>query len=122
MMFLISLMSLILQSLEILRILKIVDRGAFQEHLKILDNINLKYSDCIASKFTITLGDEFQGLLTTGNNIMEIIQYIKRNLSRKNKIWIGIGSISTKINSEISIGADGPGYYKARESIETLKI
>ena len=60
---------------------KIVDRGAFQEHLKkILDNINLKYSDCIASKFTITLGDEFQGLLTTGNNIMEIIQYIKKEI------------------------------------------
>ena len=63
---------------------KIVDRGAIQEHLKkILDNINLKYSDCIASKFTITLGDEFQGLLTTGNNPI----YQKRNLSRKNKIW-----------------------------------
>ena len=102
---------------------KIVDRGAFQEHLKkILDNINLKYSDCIASKFTITLGDEFQGLLTTGNNIMEIIQYIKKEIYPvKIRFGIGIGSISTKINSEISIGADGPGYYKARESIETLK-
>lgn len=31
------------------------------------------------------------------------------------RFGIGIGSISTKINSEISIGADGPGYYKARE-------
>ncbi|MBS6115408.1 MAG: hypothetical protein KH848_07000 [[Clostridium] spiroforme] len=55
---------------------------------KILNNINLKYNDCIASNSTITLGDEFQGLVTTGNNIMEIIQYIKkRNLFCKNKIW-----------------------------------
>ena len=37
------------------------------------------------------------------------------------RIGIGIGEITTEINSEMAIGADGPGYYKAREAIEKLK-
>lgn len=37
------------------------------------------------------------------------------------RFGIGIGVISTEINNDIGIGADGPGYYFARESIDYLK-
>ena len=101
----------------------IKDRKEFQNKLnKILSEINEMYSDSISSNFTITLGDEFQGLLHSGKNIMNIIQYIKKEVySIKIRFGIGIGAITTDINSKISIGADGPGYYKARDSIEQLK-
>lgn len=90
---------------------------------KVLNKINNIYYDSISSNFTITLGDEFQGLLHSGEHVMDIIQYIKKELYPiKIRFGIGIGAITTNINSMVSIGADGPGYYKARESIEQLKI
>ena len=53
---------------------QIKDRKVIQQKFKnVLADINTKYSEDIASKFTITLGDEFQGLLKSRNNIMNII-------------------------------------------------
>lgn len=102
----------------------IEERREFQNKLNnILNEINEIYSDSISSNFTITLGDEFQGLLHSGEHVMDIIQYIKREVYPiKIRFGIGIGAITTDINAMMSIGADGPGYYKARDSIEQLKI
>lgn len=102
----------------------IKERNIFQKKLaEVLNKVNEIYFDSISSKFTITLGDEFQGLLHSGQNLMEIIYYIKKEIYPvKIRFGIGVGEISTLINPEISIGADGPGYYKARESIEYLKL
>ena len=53
---------------------KLSDRKAVQDKLKrVLMKVNEKYDRDIASKFTITLGDEFQGLLCNGKNIIKII-------------------------------------------------
>lgn len=102
----------------------IENRRQFQNKLNnILNEINEIYSDSISSNFTITLGDEFQGLLHSGEHVMDIIQYIKKeSYPIKIRFGIGIGAITTDINSAISIGADGPGYYRARDSIEQLKV
>lgn len=102
---------------------KIKNRGEAQEQLQmILEDINDRYNDDISSKFTITLGDEFQGLLHNGKNIMMIITEIERRMfPLKIRFGIGIGAITTSINREMSIGADGPGYYKARSAIDYLK-
>lgn len=102
----------------------IQERKFFQEKLgKILDEVNQMYSDSISSKFTITLGDEFQGVLHSGKYVMNIIQYIKKEVYPiKIRFGIGIGDITTDINYEISIGADGPGYYRARDCVEELKM
>lgn len=102
---------------------KIKERKELQEHIKrILDEINDRYKDTIASAFTITLGDEFQGLLKCGKNVMDIIYFIKNEASVSIRFAIGIGTITTDINPLISIGADGPAYYKARECIDELKF
>lgn len=37
------------------------------------------------------------------------------------RFGIGVGSISTEVNRDIAIGADGPGYYNARTAIDLLK-
>lgn len=102
---------------------KIKNRDCFQQKFKeILDQVNIKYADDIASKFIITLGDEFQGLLFPGKSLIEILLYIKNEIyPYEIRFGIGMGAITTKINKEFALGADGPGYYKARNSIEALK-
>jgi hypothetical protein len=99
------------------------DRKSVQTKLKkTLNEINEKYSEDISAKFMITLGDEFQGLLCDGVNTMNIIEEIQREMHPVEiRFGVGIGSITTDINSEMAIGADGPGYYKARQAIDFLK-
>lgn len=94
-----------------------------QDKLKrILNEINQKYSDDITSKFLITLGDEFQGLLSHGKNLVNIIQEIKMRLYPVEiRFGIGIGKITTEINTDMALGADGPAYYYARNAINLLK-
>ncbi|NLX76554.1 MAG: hypothetical protein GXZ01_04165 [Clostridiaceae bacterium] len=102
---------------------KIKDREDVQVKLRnTLGSINDKYAQDIASRFTITLGDEFQGLLLDGKNLMSIVTEIERKMyPAKIRFGIGIGDIVTDINPELSIGADGPAYHKARQAIEFLR-
>lgn len=53
---------------------------------------------------------------------MNIITEIERKMYPvKIRFGIGAGAITTDVNKEMSIGADGPGYYKARAAIDFLK-
>lgn len=99
------------------------NRSEVQNKLNhVLGEINNKYITDISSKFIITLGDEFQGLLGNGANTMNIISEIERKMHPvKMRFGIGIGKITTAVNKEMALGADGPGYYKARSAIEYLK-
>jgi len=102
---------------------EIEDRKSVQNKLEeTLNMINEKYGKGISAKFTITLGDEFQGLLSSGRFVMNIIEEIQREMYPVEiRFGVGIGHITTDINSEMAIGADGPAYHKAREAIEFLK-
>jgi hypothetical protein len=99
------------------------NRRAVQIRLKeVLDAINNEYRDYIASKFMITLGDEFQGLLKTGSSAIFIIDKIEREMYPiKLRFGIGVGEITTDINSDMPLGADGSAYYNARKMIDELK-
>lgn len=102
---------------------KMKNRNEVQIKLKnILETINIMYQEDLAAKFIITLGDEFQGLLKQGANTMKILSKIERMMYPVQlRFGIGIGRITTEINPEMALGADGPGYYKARAAIEYLK-
>ena len=102
---------------------KLEDRNLVQQKLyKCLNHINQQYSNYIASNFMITLGDEFQGLLSSAYCLTEIIEYIERAMYPVNvRFGIGIGEITTAINKELPLGADGPAYYRAREMINRIK-
>jgi hypothetical protein len=102
---------------------KIQDRKAIQDKLsKVLYEVNEMYYKDIASKFMITLGDEFQGLLTAGTHALEIIEKIERQMYPTNiRFGIGVGRITTDINPDFPLGADGPAYYSARKMINELK-
>lgn len=100
---------------------KLENRFAVQENLKeILEIINKEYESDIASNFTITIGDEFQGLLKKGGRVIEIVDKIKISMQKVDiRFGIGIGEIKTRIN-KLSIGADGPAYWNAREAISEI--
>lgn len=102
---------------------KISDRNLIQIRLQeILHEVNQEYSQDISANFMITLGDEFQGLLSCGENTMDIISKIERKMYPINiRFGIGVGEITTDINRNMAIGADGPGYYRARAAIQYLK-
>lgn len=102
---------------------KIKDRIDFQRKFKaILDIINEKYGKNITSKFMITLGDEFQGLLSKSDDLFEIIFEIEKEMRPiKIRFGIGIGPIYTDINPEVPLGADGPAYHYARKMVDKLK-
>ena len=108
---------------DILHSRELEKRAAIQVKLqRTLDAINERYAKDIASKFTITLGDEFQGVLQAGQPTMKIIETIQSEmLPIQFRFGIGIGRITTSINAAISLGSDGPAYHLARDSINAVK-
>ena len=101
---------------------KLNNRKEVQRKLsKILGEINSKYESDIASTFSITLGDEFQGLLRSPRYTLEIVKYIQTKMYPVIfRIGIGLGDISTDITPGSALGADGPAYYAAREMVDVL--
>ena len=102
---------------------KLTNRDNIQISLKeILQLVNKRFADSIASKFTITLGDEFQGLLYNSEHLFSILQEIERVMHPVHiRFGIGIGAITTEIDPNLALGADGPAYYNARMAIDYLK-
>ena len=100
-----------------------------REHIQVrlkqlLEEVNVKFSSYLASPFLITLGDEFQGLLTAAEPTLKIIESIDRGLAEyevRVRYGIGLGKVNTRINREQALGDDGPAYHLARESVDFLK-
>ena len=101
------------------------DRAVIQERLKaLLNGVNENFSSFLVSPFLMTLGDEFQGVLTAAKPALEIIEFLGQNLMEfpiQIRYGIGIGELSTNINREQALGDDGPAYHHARQGIEQLK-
>ncbi|GAA4062892.1 SatD family protein [Amphibacillus indicireducens] len=99
------------------------DRQEIQQKLKrLLSDINDRYKNDLSAQFTITLGDEFQGLLHNRNNIFTIITEIELILSPvEMRFGIGIGEITTDIQFEYSAEVDGPAYHRARKMIDQIE-
>lgn len=99
------------------------DRNKVQKRLNyILQDINTMYREDIKASFLITLGDEFQGLLSNPHNVMKIVEYIQVNLYPvKIRFGIGVGNIDTDFTRDIALGADGPAYHRARKMVDELK-
>ncbi len=99
------------------------DRSAAQDRLKsVLAAINGRYKEYIASSFTITLGDEFQGLLSNAVHAFDIAEYIQRKMHPvRFRFGIGYDELFTGVDRNVSIGADGPAYYRARDMINSIK-
>lgn len=90
--------------------------------LESLKQVNKKYQKELASKFSISMGDSFQGLLDLNAPFMEIILDIELALLPVEiRFGIGIGEIATAIDSKNSQLNDGPAYHRARRTIEWIE-
>ena len=103
----------------------VIDSKMVQERLdlqkqvgKTLQKMNELFGDYMASRFTLTLGDEFQALLKVDAPIFQIIDTLRSELTPTQlRFGIGLGEIVTAIDPLQSVGADGPAYWNARAAI-----
>lgn len=80
--------------------------------------LNKKYSTSILSRFVITLGDEFQGLLCSGTPIPDLLWDIDERFSERHlRIGVGFGVLDTLVQKE-AINVDGPALHYARAAIQ----
>lgn len=103
----------------------VIDSKTVQERLdlqkqveKTLQKMNELFGDYLASRFTLTLGDEFQALLKVDAPVFQIIDTLRLELTPTQlRFGIGLGEIVTAIDPLQSVGADGPAYWNARAAI-----
>ena len=106
----------------------VIDSKMVQERIdlqkqieKTLQKMNELFGDYLASRFTLTLGDEFQALLKVDAPVFQIIDTLRSELTPTQlRFGIGLGEIVTDIDPLQSIGADGPAYWNARAAINLV--
>ena len=97
-------------------------RAGVQTHFQeLVANLNREYRSSLASKFAITLGDEFQGLLTTSGVVPDLIWEIEEKFpDRQLRVGIGMGTLDTSLQA-YAINIDGPALHAARDAIQAAK-
>jgi len=97
-------------------------RSALQQRFtRLIVSLNRDYRKTIASKFVITLGDEFQGLLNSALIIPDLLWRLERDLpQRQFRIGVGLGTLDTPLQ-KYAINIDGPALHSARAAIEHAK-
>lgn len=101
---------------------QLADRYRVQVELQqTLNALNASNPHLIAP-YTITLGDEFQALFQRSDTVFQDILVIMTALHPVQcRFALGIGPITTPINSQEAIGMDGPAFHKARDILGTMK-
>jgi hypothetical protein len=95
-------------------------QSRFSEYIGAL-NRSKRYRSALVSKFAITLGDEFQGILKDSSVLPDLIWDVTGALGLPAfRLGIGYGTIDTAI-PPYAINLDGPALHRARAAIETAK-
>ena len=82
---------------------------------------NHSFRKSILSRFTITTGDEFQGLLKDPGCLMEMIRSLETAFPDVQfRFGIGFGELFTDLTPS-AVGMDGPVWHHARAAIEQAK-
>lgn len=94
-------------------------RRALQERLhRAVEGVNTRYAEVVLSRFLVTAGDEFQGLLRRCDTIPDLIWDLERDLSGVDvRLGFGRGVLETGL-AEYAVGMDGPVWHRARAAIE----
>lgn len=96
---------------------------AQQEFKRVVDSLNGQIpNNSTASQFTVTTGDEFQGLLTDATDAVEAAVSVSDRLHPvRLRFGIGRGELDTEVNPNQAIGMDGPCFHRAREAINSAR-
>lgn len=100
---------------------------SLMEHFKgLIEVVNLKYKNNILSPLTITLGDEFQGVIKDLASAIDILFYIDRRILGSDMFYnmryvINYGIIDTPINRQSAHEMLGKGLTDSRFRLNELK-
>ncbi|MBY0496754.1 MAG: SatD family protein [Cyanobacteria bacterium] len=98
-----------------------VRASAQTQFSRLINELNRTFKQDIASKFAVTIGDEFQGLLLTAEVIPELIWTVeKRYQAREIRFGIGFGILHTKLQAA-ALNIDGPVLHAARAAITAAR-
>lgn len=84
---------------------------------KLLISLNRKYASHLLVNFSITLGDEFQGIVCNAVIIPDLIWDIESGISEEFRLGFGYGQIYTPIG-RLASKMDGPALHSARRAIQ----
>lgn len=98
---------------------QVADRAGLQQRIEAaIRDVNGRYQDRIAASFVLTVGDEFQGLLTTAGGLARIMATLRvAAFPASLRYGIGVGTLTTPLQPQ-AIGMDGPCFHRARAAIE----
>ena len=83
--------------------------------------LNQKYRRTLLARFVITLGDEFQGLLSDALIIPDLLWDMHYKFGmRQLRVGVGFGTIDTPVGKD-AINVDGPALHHARNAIDIAK-
>jgi len=95
--------------------------GVQQSFSEFVATLNHKYKHALVARFVVTLGDEFQGLLSDALVLPDLLwdMHYKFDM-RQLRVGIGFGTIDTPIGKD-AINVDGPALHHARNAIDIAK-
>lgn len=96
--------------------------GVQRKFAAAVDSINKEFKTSTASKFLVTLGDEFQGLLATPEQSYDLVRRFQ-DLMRPVPFafGVGIGTLSTPLRKDKALGMDGEAFHRARKALSEAK-
>jgi SatD family protein len=106
------------------RALPTADRARLQRHLRAaIPDFNRRWRKALAARFAVTLGDEWQCLLTSAAPIWEMAHVIRATLAEVE--WViacGRGPVTTPLAKGMAAPeVDGPCFHEARAALEAAK-
>lgn len=92
----------------------------------LVDEANREFKGDMLSPLTITLGDEFQGVVRHTPAAFFLLFYLNEKIIEKEydfqlRFSLVYGAIDTPINQEVAYNMYGAGLTRARESLQTIK-
>lgn len=95
------------------------DRGGLQQRLQGgLRDVNAAFETSVAAEFVLTVGDEFQGLLTGAQELDKLLATLRTHaFPAELRLGLGIGRLDTRLEKQ-ALGMDGPCFHRARQAIE----
>src|SRR2546423_3236020 len=99
-------------------------RGRLQQALRgAIPQFNRRWRTSLAARFAVTLGDEFQVLLTTARPVWEILHEV--HFRFPDVAWVvacGLGAVATRLEPRITAPeVDGPCFHAARAALDQAK-
>lgn len=107
---------------DLIRSRRIADRAALQVRIEqLLAALNRRHAGDLASLWTITIGDEFQGLALHPRPLPEMVQFLAEELHPHGvRFGIGHGAVTTPLKP-VAVGMDGPAFHAARLALRQAR-